>query len=183
MGSREVLSGFWKSSERVPGQVSGTGDQGVGQRGMPATVGTRHHCGGEGRDPVLHPDGRVMGTRAGQGQELQGGQGAVALGCAWGCGAGPGLKVEGTAVADSGMWEVKKEGSAVPQYFGPRVNSKDKTPFYRRGKNCGQSRFGVRVKSGTQWILMSFRRFLDTRVEVLVRQATPALWGELWLKI
>ena len=31
MGSRKVLRGFWKSSEWVPGKVSGTGDQGVGK--------------------------------------------------------------------------------------------------------------------------------------------------------
>ena len=31
MGSRKVLRGFWKSSEWVPGKVSGTGDQGEGK--------------------------------------------------------------------------------------------------------------------------------------------------------
>lgn len=37
------------------------------------------------------------------------------------------------------------------------------------GKNCGQSRFGVRVRSRTHFALLSFGCFLDTQVEVLVR--------------
>ena len=40
---------------------------------------------------------------------------------------------------------------------------------YGGGKNCGQSRFGVRVKSRTQLVLLSFQCFLDTQMEVLVR--------------
>lgn len=88
----------------------------------------------------MHPD--VMGTRAGQGQEPQNRQGAVALGCAWGRGAGSCLKVEGTAVADSGMWEVKKEGSAVSQYFGPRVTARIKHPFTEEGRTVGRAGLG-----------------------------------------
>ena len=51
--------------------------------------------------------------------------------------------------------------------WGP--GSGDEMSVYGGGKNCGQSRFGVRVKSKTQLVLLSFQCFLDTQMEVLVR--------------
>lgn len=64
------------------------------------------------------------------------------------------------------MWEADTEGVNCTPIFWPKGNSEDETSFYTGGKNCGQSRFGVRVKSGTQGVLMSFWCFLDTQVEV-----------------